>query len=108
MNRFVDDKAIRHLLDKMDRLREVLGSSGATGTIPSVIVVGAQSHGKSTVIEMICGVKLPSGTGMVSKIHQNIHILQLTLCAVPLLGHETSIEPRDENYEGLHCHYFQD
>lgn len=68
MNEFADNPEIKSLLDKMDGIRGVLGSSGTAGTIPSVVVVGAQSHGKSTILEMICGAKLPSGAGMVSDI----------------------------------------
>ncbi|KAJ3090473.1 hypothetical protein HK100_007438, partial [Physocladia obscura] len=34
--------------------------------VPSIVVVGAQSHGKSSVLEAVAGVKLPAGSGMVT------------------------------------------
>ncbi|KAJ3121744.1 hypothetical protein HK100_012248 [Physocladia obscura] len=62
------DASMRALLDKNDRIRAMLGSaSGVEHLVPSIVVVGAQSHGKSSVLEAVAGVKLPAGSGMVTK-----------------------------------------
>jgi GTP-binding protein EngB required for normal cell division len=60
------NESVKELLDSNDHIRRVLGGKDLY-LIPSVVVVGAQSHGKSSVLEMLSSVKLPSGSGMVTK-----------------------------------------
>ena len=59
------EKNVRSLLDANDRLREVL--NGEPIRLPSIAVIGGQSSGKSSILERISGVNLPSGTGMVTR-----------------------------------------
>jgi len=35
--------------------------------IPSIVVIGDQSHGKSSLLELIAGIELPKGEGMVTR-----------------------------------------
>ncbi|KAJ3144218.1 hypothetical protein HDU89_008661 [Geranomyces variabilis] len=58
---------VRDLLDKNDKVRAVVGSTDFQNLVPSIVVVGAQSHGKSSVLDAAAEVKLPAGTGMVTK-----------------------------------------
>ncbi|KAJ3175895.1 hypothetical protein HDU87_005725 [Geranomyces variabilis] len=60
---------VRELLDKNDKVRAVVGGTDFQKLVPSIVVVGAQSHGKSSVLEAAAEVKLPAGTGMVTKSH---------------------------------------
>ncbi|KAJ3170802.1 hypothetical protein HDU88_008705 [Geranomyces variabilis] len=58
---------VRDLLDKNDKVRAVVGGTDFQNLVPLIVVVGAQSHGKSSVLEAAAEVKLPAGTGMVTK-----------------------------------------
>src|SRR4051812_5897572 len=51
---------IRPLLDACDRLRGLL--RGESIALPSIVVVGDQSSGKSSVLEALSAVNLPRGT----------------------------------------------
>ena len=59
---------IRPLLDLFDDLRMVMGDKLSKDLqLPSIAVVGNQSAGKTSVIERLSGISLPSGEGMVTK-----------------------------------------
>lgn len=59
---------IRPLLDLFDDLRVVMGDKLSKDLqLPSIAVVGNQSAGKTSVIERLSGISLPSGEGMVTK-----------------------------------------
>ena len=60
---FVQD--IRPLLDKVDRCREIL--HGEAIHMPSIVVVGDQSAGKSSVLESLSGLSLPRGENIVTR-----------------------------------------
>lgn len=47
-------------LDALEEIRALLGSD-ASISVPGVVVAGNQSAGKSSVIESLCGIKLPRG-----------------------------------------------
>ena len=62
---------LRPRLDAIDRIRNLL--SGANGgeqlgiDLPSIVVVGDQNSGKSSVLEGLSGVDLPRGDGLVTR-----------------------------------------
>lgn len=69
MNSFTDkyDEKVRPLMDKIDRVRATI-SEGDDGVIfPTVVVVGDQSTGKSTLLEALSMVELPKGSGIVTR-----------------------------------------
>ena len=56
------------MLDKVDRIREVLGpDNDIQVSLPTIVVIGDQSSGKSSVLETISGINLPKGAGCVTK-----------------------------------------
>ena len=61
------DKEIRPILDVVDSLR-TLGISSEGVKLPTIVVVGDQSHGKSSVLESLAGIDLPRGTGVVTRV----------------------------------------
>lgn len=61
------DEIIRPYMDKIDQVRSIL-SGGIDGvTFPTVVVVGDQSSGKSTLLEALSLVELPKGSGIVTR-----------------------------------------
>ena len=61
---------LRELLDVCDDLRKIFGSMKDQEndfTIPQVVVVGNQSVGKSSLLELLSGFQLPAGTGIVTR-----------------------------------------
>jgi hypothetical protein len=98
MNEFVENADVAAFLDKMDRVGELLGTINARGTVPSVVFIGGQSFGKSTVVEMISGVKLPSGHGMVTKRPLSIQIRRMSNAKLTFKAREDAEEiPITEN-----------
>ncbi|CAF1530360.1 unnamed protein product [Rotaria sp. Silwood1] len=61
------DAKVRPLMDKVDRIRSLLSSTDDGISFPSVVVVGDQSSGKSTLLESISLVELPKGSGIVTR-----------------------------------------
>lgn len=66
------DTELRPRLDAVDRIRSLL--SDATGDnlygidLPSIVVVGDQNSGKSSVLESLSGVALPRSDGLVTRV----------------------------------------
>ncbi|XP_057834795.2 dynamin-related protein 4C [Cryptomeria japonica] len=58
---------IRPLLDAVDKLRN-LNIMNEGIQLPSIVVVGDQSHGKSSVLESLAGIKLPRGMGICTRV----------------------------------------
>lgn len=83
------------LLPVLQKLHGVLGSIGDFQvTLPSIVVVGGQSSGKSSVLEAIVGRDfLPRGVGVVTR-----RPLELQLCNVSRL---VPSELRDHERDGL-------
>ena len=69
MNNFTDayDEKVRPLMDKIDQVRSLLSSNEDGVVLPSVVVVGDQSSGKSTLLEALSLVELPKGSGIVTR-----------------------------------------
>lgn len=61
------DEKIRPLMDKIDQARSLLSSNEDGIKFPSVVVVGDQSSGKSTLLEALSLVELPKGSGIVTR-----------------------------------------
>ncbi|CAF3671164.1 unnamed protein product [Rotaria socialis] len=61
------DEKIRPLMDKIDQARSLLSSNDEGIIFPSIVVVGDQSSGKSTLIESLSLVELPKGSGIVTR-----------------------------------------
>lgn len=60
-----NNKKLLGLLEKFDQIREIL--SGEKISLPSIAVIGDQSSGKSSVLQSISGVELPTGTNCVTR-----------------------------------------
>ena len=60
--------SVRPWLDKIDKIREVLGTANEVPiSLPTIVVIGDQSSGKSSVLESVSGINLPKGGGCVTK-----------------------------------------
>lgn len=53
-------------LDAMESIRNDLGTDGVE--VPGVVVAGSQSSGKSSVLESLSGIRLPSGTSITTRV----------------------------------------
>ncbi|KAJ5091633.1 hypothetical protein NUU61_006503 [Penicillium alfredii] len=76
-----EDDQMMLLTRKMIEIRNILQSVGQTGTLtlPSIVVIGSQSSGKSSVLEAIVGHEfLPKGSNMVTR-----RPIELTLVNTP-------------------------
>jgi GTP1/Obg family GTP-binding protein len=61
---------IRPWLDKIDKVREVIGDDKLMRgkvRIPTIAVIGIQSSGKSSVLESISRIELPKGANCVTR-----------------------------------------
>ncbi|KAG8374967.1 hypothetical protein BUALT_Bualt10G0050700 [Buddleja alternifolia] len=89
---------IRPLLDAVDRLRHLkITEEGIQ--LPTIVVVGDQSSGKSSVLESLAGISLPRGQGICTRVPL-IMRLQSHLNAQPeiVLGFSGKIVPTDEEH----------
>ncbi|KAF7718916.1 Dynamin superfamily protein, mitochondrial [Penicillium ucsense] len=77
----LEDDQMMILTRKMIEIRNILQSVGQSGTLtlPSIVVIGSQSSGKSSVLEAIVGHEfLPKGSNMVTR-----RPIELTLVNTP-------------------------
>lgn len=58
---------IRPLLDAVDRLRNLMVMDEGI-ELPTIVVVGDQSSGKSSVLESLAGISLPRGQGICTRV----------------------------------------
>ena len=58
---------IRPMLDVVDKIR-VLGVTEENIQLPTIVVVGDQSSGKSSVLESLAGITLPRGQGIATRV----------------------------------------
>lgn len=56
---------VRPLLDLIERLQEI--GIQAEISLPQIVVMGDQSSGKSSVLQSICGIPFPRGSGLVTR-----------------------------------------
>ncbi|GAQ92126.1 dynamin family protein [Klebsormidium nitens] len=59
---------LQRILDQFNMLHGLPGLAEEGINIPAVVVVGEQSHGKSTVLSRILGINLPAKSGMCTRI----------------------------------------
>ncbi|XP_071922477.1 dynamin-related protein 4C-like [Coffea arabica] len=92
------NERIRPLLDCVDRLRNLkLMQEGIQ--LPTIVVVGDQSSGKSSVLESLAGISLPRGQGICTRVPL-IMRLQSHPSSEPELSLEFSgrVVPTDEDH----------
>ncbi|KAH7545060.1 hypothetical protein FEM48_Zijuj01G0053200 [Ziziphus jujuba var. spinosa] len=89
---------IRPLLDAIDRLRELMVMEEGI-QLPTIVVVGDQSSGKSSVLESLAGISLPRGQGICTRVPL-IMRLQHHSDPQPVLSLEFSdqVVPTDEDH----------
>jgi len=75
MDRFFHVK-VRPLLDAVDQLRGLLSSEPIK--LPTIVVVGDQSSGKSSVLEALSGVALPRGQNITTRCPLILRLINLT------------------------------
>ena len=67
---------VRPLLDAVDQLRGLLANEPIR--LPSIVVVGDQSSGKSSVLEALSGVSLPRGQSITTRCPLILRLVNLT------------------------------
>ena len=75
MDRFYHVR-VRPLLDAVDQLRSLLQSEPIK--LPTIVVVGDQSSGKSSVLEALSGVSLPRGQNITTRCPLVLRLINLT------------------------------
>jgi dynamin-like GTPase MGM1, mitochondrial len=89
----IDQKDLMGLTKKLIEIRNLLKTvetSSSVLTLPSIVVIGSQSSGKSSVLEAIVGHSfLPKGSNMVTR-----RPIELTLIHTPDSTHEYSEFPQ--------------
>jgi interferon-induced GTP-binding protein Mx1 len=58
-------EGVRPLLDLIEKLQEI--GIQAEISLPQIVVMGDQSSGKSSVLQSICGIPFPRGSGLVTR-----------------------------------------
>ncbi len=79
------DESIRPYIDLIDTLRSV--GIHKDLALPTIVVIGDQSSGKSSVLEALSGVALPRGSGedqFNSSLLLDIHTHSVTTLCTPL------------------------
>jgi len=90
-NSFLDDNTEEEarMLEAMDRLRQAgVDSIDRRYNSPQLVVCGAQSAGKSSVLEAITGIPFPTGTGMCTR-----YVTRVTLVRGPEAWIKVKISP---------------
>ena len=66
-------------LDKMVQVGALLRDVSPDFDVPNIVVVGAQSSGKSSVLEHATGLAFPRGEGMCTRVPTAVSYTHLTL-----------------------------
>lgn len=86
----------RAMLDKIDKLRELVGTVIA---LPQIVVVGDQSSGKSSVLESLTGFSFPRATGLCTRYATQITCRReatssITIGIIPRPGADDAVKAR--------------
>uniref|UniRef100_A0A2N9GCL2 GED domain-containing protein n=1 Tax=Fagus sylvatica TaxID=28930 RepID=A0A2N9GCL2_FAGSY len=73
---------IRPLLDAVDSLRDLMITKEVDIQLPTIVVVGDQSSGKSSVLESLAGINLPRGLGICTRMR--LQALDKGISSTPL------------------------
>ena len=84
------------LTKKMIEIRGILQTVGQSNTLtlPSIVVIGSQSSGKSSVLEAISGVSFPIKSNLCTRFP-----IELVLRKTPHIGVTVSIVPHHSRSE---------
>ncbi|XP_019093526.1 PREDICTED: dynamin-related protein 4C-like [Camelina sativa] len=89
---------IRPLLDTVDRLRN-LNVMREGIQLPTIVVVGDQSSGKSSVLESLAGISLPRGQGICTRVPLVMRLQRSTSPAPEIwLEYSGKVVPTDEEH----------
>ncbi|XP_073724823.1 interferon-induced GTP-binding protein Mx3-like isoform X2 [Misgurnus anguillicaudatus] len=72
------EENIRPLIDLIDKLRSLEIQGDLDMSLPTIVVIGDQSSGKSSVLEALSGVALPRGSGMVTRCPLELKLRKVT------------------------------
>ena len=87
-------KYVRPYIELIDRLRE--HGIDEDVALPTIIAMGDQSSGKSSILEAISGVQLPRGSGLVTRCPLNMQLKRLRRSSKSWsaqLSHSKCVEP---------------
>jgi len=66
------------LLNAFDEIRNLIGNNDEDIKIPKVVVIGDQSHGKSSLMELISGIDLPRNDGICTRVPCELRLRKCT------------------------------
>uniref|UniRef100_A0A672RCD3 Interferon-induced GTP-binding protein Mx2-like n=1 Tax=Sinocyclocheilus grahami TaxID=75366 RepID=A0A672RCD3_SINGR len=82
-------ESIRPYIDLIDTLRSVGIQKDLA--LPTIVVIGDQSSGKSSVLEALSGIALPRGSGIVTRCPLELRLRNVTASKRPRLSYEEKI-----------------
>ncbi|XP_067235658.1 interferon-induced GTP-binding protein Mx3-like [Chanodichthys erythropterus] len=96
------EESIRPYIDLIDTLRSVGIQKDLA--LPTIVVIGDQSSGKSSVLEVLSGVALPRGSGIVTRCPLELRLKKVTgvKWKAVLSYRDTEIEFVDSSLVGKH------
>eukprot|EP01084_Bolivina_argentea_P115196 204900_1 len=67
-------KQFQSILNTLDEIRHLIGNNNEDIKIPTVVVIGDQSHGKSSLMELISGVDLPRNQEICTRVPAELRL----------------------------------
>eukprot|EP01084_Bolivina_argentea_P279218 477336_1 len=67
-------KEFQNILNTLDEIRNLIGNNDEDIKIPTVVVIGDQSHGKSSLMELISGVDLPRNQEICTRVPAELRL----------------------------------
>jgi interferon-induced GTP-binding protein Mx1 len=105
---FIPEKSVKTLgsqsllqnkLDAMEEIRNDLGTDGIE--VPGVVVAGSQSSGKSSVLESLSGIRLPSGNTITTRVPLILRLEKRSVEKPFAIIHDTSDLTQGEHVNEL-------